>query len=113
MGSKSVRSWVSSWLSGRSQAIVCSGKNLVADRHRTDTPERSVGDYIDQQTYNVRLSGNSDKRLVRLVSALRGEAKADAGHIMAIFIADFRTSLQACSLVGDGGGYMYSYVSCI
>lgn len=61
----------------------------------------------------MRLSGNSDKRFVRLVSALRGEAKADAGHIMAIFIADFRTRLQACSLVGNGGGYMYSSVSCI
>jgi hypothetical protein len=75
VGSKSVRSWVSSLLSDRSQGKSLLGEDLDADRHRTDTQGRYVGDYIDQQTYNVRVSGNSDKRLVRLVSALRGEAK--------------------------------------
>ena len=99
---------MSGLLSDRSQGKSLLGEDLDADRHRTDTQGRYVGDYIDQQTYNVRMSGNRDKRLVRLVSALRGEARTDAGHLMAIFVADFRTSLQACSLVGNGGGYMYS-----
>lgn len=67
---------------------------LITDR--TETPGYTVGKYSDQRTYTVRLvcdPGYSDKRLTRLVSALRGEARADAGHTedQSRTLPDFRT----------------------
>jgi hypothetical protein len=46
--------------------------------------------------YTVRLycdSGYSDKRMTRLVSALRGEARLMQGILKINLLADFRTSL--------------------
>lgn len=54
-------------------------------------------------------SGDSDKRMTRLVSALRGEARLMQGILKINLIADFRTSL----LVGRWWLKMYLFVSCI
>lgn len=76
---------------------------LITDR--TETPGYTVGKYSDQRTYTVRLvcdPGYSDKRLTRLVSALRGEARRGLMQgILKINLEHYPTSVHARSLV-DG-----------